>query len=70
VRDLLLKHGEPSPAIDLSPKVEIAPLVVPPGMPLQFLYTIMQEQGLNYVPVVREHGPLEGMVTRCGGRAR
>lgn len=23
-------------------------------------------QGLNYVPVIRQHGPLEGLVTRCG----
>jgi hypothetical protein len=50
--------------IDLSSKVEVAPVVIPPGMPLTFIYHIMQEQGLNYVPVIRHHGPLEGMVTR------
>lgn len=122
LRELLNKHGEEAPAIDLSPKVEIAPVVIPPGMPLQFIYSIMQEQvgriyciyrllcvggccgeppththshtqahihthahtrahpltcthphasthnrapqGLNYVPVIRQHGPLEGIVTR------
>lgn len=50
--------------IDLSSKVEVAPVVIPPGMPLAFIYHIMQEQGLNYVPVIRHHGPLEGMVSR------
>ena len=35
-------------------------------MPLPFIYNVMTEQGLNYVPVIRQHGPLEGMVTRCG----
>lgn len=50
--------------IDLGSKVEVAPVVIPPGMPLAFIYNIMQEQGLNYVPVIRQHGPLEGMVTR------
>lgn len=44
LRELLNKHGEEAPAIDLSPKVEIAPVVIPPGMPLQFIYSIMQEQ--------------------------
>jgi hypothetical protein len=39
-------------------------VVVPPGMPLQFVYSIMQEQGLNYLPVIRYHGPLDGMITR------
>lgn len=53
-----------SGVIDLSSKVEVAPVVIPPGMPLTFIYHIMQEQGLNYVPVIRQHGPLEGMVTR------
>jgi hypothetical protein len=57
--------GVCSPLIDLSSKVEIAPVVIPPGMPLTFIYHIMQEQGLNYVPVIRHHGPLEGLVTRC-----
>lgn len=52
--------------VDLSSKVEVAPVVIPPGMPLTFIYHIMQEQGLNYVPVIRHHGPLEGMVTRLG----
>lgn len=55
--------------IDLSAKVEVAPVVIPPGMPLSFVYHIMQEQGLNYVPVIRHHGPLEGMVTRLVQRA-
>jgi hypothetical protein len=41
-----------------------APVVIPPGMPLQFIYAIMTEQGLNYVPVIKQHGPLEGIVTR------
>jgi CBS domain containing-hemolysin-like protein len=52
--------------LDISSKVEVAPVVIPPGMPLSFVYHIMQEQGLNFVPVIRHHGPLEGMVTRWG----
>lgn len=59
-----------SPLIDLRGKVEIAPLVVPPAMPLPFLYSIMQEQGLNYVPVIQHHGPLVGMVTRLAHMQR
>jgi hypothetical protein len=117
------------------PMSPAAPVVIPPGMPLQFIYAIMTEQaraggctgggganqsglivgghtahaplawlsvlflppaacansppwrpaltcppaeshahaplppqGLNYMPVIRQHGPLEGIVTRCGGR--
>jgi chloride channel 7 len=61
--ELLSKH-EDEPEIDLAVKVEVAPIVIPPGMPLTFIYNLMQEQGLNYVPVIRHHGPLEGMVTR------
>jgi chloride channel 7 len=51
--------------MDLSSKVEVAPVVIPPGMPLTFIYHIMQEQGLNFVPVIRHHGPFEGLVSRC-----
>uniref|UniRef100_A0A383VTF4 Chloride channel protein n=1 Tax=Tetradesmus obliquus TaxID=3088 RepID=A0A383VTF4_TETOB len=63
VMELLAQH-EDEPEIDLSSKVEVAPIVIPPGMPLTFIYNLMQEQGVNYVPVIRCHGPLEGMVTR------
>ena len=56
--------GAASQLLDLTSKVEVAPVVIPPGMPLTFIYHIMQEQGLNFVPVIRQHGPLEGMVTR------
>jgi CBS domain containing-hemolysin-like protein len=50
--------------IDIGGKVEVAPVVVPPGMPLSFVLHLMQEQGLNYVPVIRHHGPLEGLIAR------
>lgn len=60
----MAKHGDEAEAIDLSSKVEIAPVVIPPGMPMQFVYSIMQEQGLDYVPVIRQHGPLEGIISR------
>lgn len=66
VRELLTEHGEDAERIDLSSKVEIAPVVIPPSMPMEFIYTVVQSLGLNYVPVIREHGPLEGMVTREG----
>lgn len=62
--ELVAKHGDDAQEVDLSSKVEVAPLVIPPGMPLPFIYNVMQEQGLNYVPVIRHHGPLEGMVSR------
>lgn len=44
--------------------MEIAPVVIPPTMPMQFIYNIMTEQGLNHVPVIQEHGPLMGVVSR------
>ncbi|GBF95490.1 chloride channel CLC-c [Raphidocelis subcapitata] len=66
LRELLAKHGESATAIDLSCKVEVAPIAVPPSMPLHTLLALMNEQGLDYVPVIRRHGPLEGMVTRAG----
>ena len=64
IMQLLAQAEKDCDHIDLSSKVEIAPVVIPPTMPLQFIYNIMQEQGLNYVPVIRQHGPLEGLVTR------
>eukprot|EP00879_Flechtneria_rotunda_P030328 GHRR01032951.1.p1 GENE.GHRR01032951.1~~GHRR01032951.1.p1 ORF type:complete len:322 (+),score=104.07 GHRR01032951.1:936-1901(+) len=64
VMELVSKHGDNAEPINLSSKVEVAPVVIPPGMPLPFIYHVMQEQGLNYVPVIRQHGPLEGMVSR------
>lgn len=64
VRELLNLSGINAETVDLGPKVELAPVVVPPGMPLQFIYSIMQEQGLNYLPVIRQHGPLDGIITR------
>jgi hypothetical protein len=67
IMQLLAQAEKGTEHIDLSSKVEIAPVVIPPTMPLQFIYNIMQEQGLNYVPVIRQHGPLEGMVTRYAG---
>ena len=33
-------------------------------MPLPFIYRIVQGEGFNYVPVIRCHGPLEGVVSR------
>ena len=64
ILELVAKHGDDAESIDLSSKVEVAPVVIPPGMPLTFIYNVMQEQGLNYIPVIRQHGPLEGMVSR------
>lgn len=65
ILELVAKHDDDAACVDLSSKVEIAPVVIPPGMPLTFIYHVMQEQGLNYIPVIRQHGPLEGMVSRC-----
>eukprot|EP00878_Enallax_costatus_P010897 GHUV01011381.1.p1 GENE.GHUV01011381.1~~GHUV01011381.1.p1 ORF type:complete len:670 (+),score=126.18 GHUV01011381.1:946-2955(+) len=64
ILELVARHGDDAESIDLSSKVEVAPVVIPPGMPLTFIYNVMQEQGLNYIPVIRQHGPLEGMVSR------
>lgn len=38
VTDLLDLHGAEATKIDLSSKVEIAPIVIPPNMPLPFIY--------------------------------
>jgi CBS domain-containing protein len=63
---LLDQYGSDSDCIDLSEKVEIAPVTIPPNMPLPFIYRIVQGEGFNYVPVVRYHGCLEGLVSREG----
>jgi len=52
--------------LNLAPRVEAPPVVVPPSMPLAFVYALMQDQGLDCLPVIRQHGPLEGLITRCG----
>ncbi|KAG2483148.1 hypothetical protein HYH03_017993 [Edaphochlamys debaryana] len=62
---LLDEHGADAAAVDLSSKVEVAPIVVPPNMPLPFIYRIVNAEGFNYVPVVRWNGPLEGLVSRA-----
>lgn len=64
ILQLLAAADKGAEFVDLSSKVEVAPVVIPPGMPLQFIYNIMTEQGLNYLPVIHQHGPLEGMVSR------
>ena len=66
-----LKHLPPrAPSCTPKPnrprQVEVAPIAVPPSMPLHMLLALMNEQGLDYVPVIRRHGPLEGLVTRWG----
>lgn len=50
--------------ISLLEFVEAAPVVVPPDMPLAYLYEVVQNLGLNFVPVVQRHGPMEGIVSR------
>ncbi|GAX84673.1 hypothetical protein CEUSTIGMA_g12094.t1 [Chlamydomonas eustigma] len=64
VMTLLEQYGRESDCIDLTQKVEIAPVTIPPNMPLPFIYRIVQGEGFNYVPVVRYHGCLEGVVSR------
>jgi chloride channel 7 len=59
------QHQQHNHLLDLAPHVEPAPVVVPPSLPLRAVYALMQAQGLEVLPVVREHGPLEGLVTRC-----
>ncbi|KAL6760232.1 voltage gated chloride channel-domain-containing protein [Haematococcus lacustris] len=61
---LLEEHGLECEHIDLTPKVEVAPIIIPPSMPLPFVYRIVNAEGFNYVPVIKTHGPLEGMVSR------
>ena len=39
---LLLLNGPGAEEIDLSSKVEIAPVCIPPNMPLPFIYRIVQ----------------------------
>ncbi|GIL88475.1 hypothetical protein Vretimale_15336 [Volvox reticuliferus] len=62
---LIDEQGVDAAAIDLTPKVEVAPILIPPNMPLPFIYRIVNAEGFNYVPVIRWNGPLEGMVSRA-----
>ncbi|PNH00895.1 Chloride channel protein CLC-d [Tetrabaena socialis] len=65
VAELIDEHGVEAEAIDLTPRVEVAPIIIPPNMPLPFIYRIVNAEGFNYVPVVRWNGPLEGLVSRA-----
>ncbi|KAG2451001.1 hypothetical protein HYH02_004271 [Chlamydomonas schloesseri] len=65
VAELIDSHGVEAELIDLAPKVEVAPIIIPPNMPLPFIYRIVNAEGFNYVPVVRWNGPLEGIVSRA-----
>ncbi|KAG2428447.1 hypothetical protein HXX76_011567 [Chlamydomonas incerta] len=64
VAELIDAHGVETECIDLAPKVEVAPIIIPPNMPLPFIYRIVNAEGFNYVPVVRWNGPLEGIISR------
>lgn len=50
--------------IDLSSITTLPPVVIPPGMPLTFVYRLKKSTGLEHIPVVEQHGPLQGMITR------
>jgi hypothetical protein len=43
---------------------QIPPLVVPPSMPLDMIYSVVTTMGLEYLPVVAQLGPLEGLISR------
>ena len=38
VAELIDSHGVEAECIDLAPKVEVAPIIIPPNMPLPFIY--------------------------------
>lgn len=44
--------------------LQIPPLVVPPSMPLDMVYAVVTTMGLEYLPVVAQLGPLEGLISR------
>lgn len=52
------ESGPDATSISLERFIEVAPIVVPPNMPLPFIYRIVQAEGINYLPVVRNYGPL------------
>lgn len=54
---------EDSP-LDLSTITKMPPVVIPSDMPLTSLYRLKLSTGLEYIPVVDEHGPLRGVITR------
>jgi chloride channel 7 len=47
--------------INLSPYIEIAPIIIPPNMPLPFIYRIVQSEGFNYVPVKGFQGHMHNL---------
>ena len=63
---LLEQHGAAAGRIELSSKVEVAPITIPPNMPLPFIYRMVNAEGFNYVPVIKHVGPLAGMVRQAG----
>jgi predicted transcriptional regulator len=65
VEQLLAERGgKENDMVDLTASVEVAPIVIPPNMPLSFVYAVMSTMGVEYLPVVAQHGPIEGVVTR------
>lgn len=52
------ENGPDATGISLERYIEVAPIVIPPNMPLPFIYRIVQAEGINYLPVVRNYGPL------------
>lgn len=63
--DRYLESGEEEDeVIDLSSITTLPPVVIPPGMPLTSVYRLKKSTGLEYIPVIDQHGPLQGMITR------
>lgn len=50
--------------LDLSAIIKMPPVVIPSDMPLTSIYRLKLSTGLEYIPVVDEHGPIRGVITR------
>jgi len=50
--------------VDLTSLIQLPPVVLPPDMPLTTVFRLKTASCLEYLPVVKTHGPLQGLISR------
>lgn len=60
----LLSSGEEDSEVDLRPYANRSAFVVPGHMTLRRAYALFRSMGLRHMPVVSQHGCVDGMLTR------
>ncbi|CAD7698491.1 unnamed protein product [Ostreobium quekettii] len=51
-------------SVDLTSLIQLPPVVLPPEMPLTTVFRLKNASGIEYLPVVGTHGPLQGLISR------